>query len=134
MKWVELLLTVVREGLKEPISLEYLLPQPGKERDEIMAEVDKVALYHYKLKVLYEDKLRRRFGRANGQSQGDADDEATPALINGFVGDMTFDELVTCDAIDMTTEGTDEEGIGPRASLLEVKTSQMKVNLEDLVM
>jgi hypothetical protein len=40
MKWVELFLTAAREGLKEPISLEYLLPHSGKERDEIMAEVD----------------------------------------------------------------------------------------------
>jgi hypothetical protein len=29
-----------REGLKEPISLEYILPHSGKEHDEIMAEVD----------------------------------------------------------------------------------------------
>jgi hypothetical protein len=40
MKWVELFLTVAREGLKEPISLEYHLPHSGKERDEIMAEVN----------------------------------------------------------------------------------------------
>jgi hypothetical protein len=108
MKWVELFLTVVREGLKEPISLEYLLPHSGKERDEIMAEVDKVALYHYKLKVLYEDKLRRRFGRANGQPQADVDDEATQALVDGFVGEMNLGELVT-DDVDMATEATDEE-------------------------
>lgn len=40
MKWVELFLTVAHEGLKEHISLEYLLPHSGKEHDEIMAEVD----------------------------------------------------------------------------------------------
>lgn len=42
MKWVELFLTVAHEGLKERISLEYLLPHSGKEHNdhEIMAEVD----------------------------------------------------------------------------------------------
>ena len=92
MKWIELFITIVREGLKEPISLEYLLPHTGKERDEIMTEVDKVALYHYKLKILYENKLRRRFGRANGQSQAEAD-EATDTLVNGFVGEINLGEL-----------------------------------------
>ena len=107
MKWIELFLTIVREGLKEPISLEYLLPHTGKERDEIMAEVDKVALYHYKLKVLYENKLRRRFGRATGQSQAEAD-EATQTLIDGFVGDINLGEL-TNDTIDMEAEVSDDE-------------------------
>jgi len=109
MRWIELFLTVVREGLTEPISLEFLLPYTGKERAEIMAEVDKVALYHYKLKVLYEDKLRRRFGRATGQSQADAENDATQVLVNGVVGEISFGELVTGDAIDLAAEETDEE-------------------------
>ena len=107
MKWIELFITIVREGLKEPISLEYLLPHTGKERDEIMTEVDKVALYHYKLKILYENKLRRRFGRANGQSQAEAD-EATDTLVNGFVGEINLGEL-TNDTIDMEAEVSDDE-------------------------
>ena len=106
MKWIELFLTVVREGLKEPISLEYLLPHTGKEREEIMTEVDKVALHHYKRKLLYENKLRRRFGRANGQSQEDAD-EATQTLINGFVGEINLGEL-TNDTTDMGADGDEE--------------------------
>lgn len=109
MKWIELFLTIVREGLTEPVSLEFLLPHTGQERAEIMIEVDKVALYHYKLKVLYEDKLRRRFGRANGQSPADVEDEATQALVNGVVGEISFGELVTGDAIDLAAEETDEE-------------------------
>ena len=107
MKWIELFLTIVREGLKEPISLEYLLPHTGKERDEIMAEVDKVALYHYKLKVLYENKLRRRFGRATGQSQEEAD-EATQTLINGFVGEINMGQF-TNDTVDMEGEVSDDD-------------------------
>lgn len=113
MRWVELFLTLVREGLGEPISLEFLLPHTGKERADILAEVDKVALYHYKLKVIYEEKLRRRFGRAqvsNGQeNDADAEDEATQALVNGVVGEISFGELVQGDAIDLAAEETDEE-------------------------
>jgi hypothetical protein len=109
MKWIELFLTVVREGPKEPISLEFLLPHSGKERDDILAEVDKVALYHYKLKVLYEAKIRRRFGRADGQSEAEAEEESTQDLVNGLVGELNLGELVTSDNIDITAEVMDEE-------------------------
>ena len=127
MKWVELFLTVVREGLTEPVSLEFLLPYTGQERAEIMVEVDKVALYHYKLKVLYEDKLRRRFGRANGQSPADVEDEATQALVNGVVGEISFGELVTGDAIDLAAEETDEE----ESSSEESFSSEFETGSED---
>ncbi|KAF8812463.1 hypothetical protein BYT27DRAFT_7182909 [Phlegmacium glaucopus] len=126
MRWIELFLTVVREGLTEPISLEFLLPHTGTERAEIMAEVDKVALYHYKLKVLYEGKLRRRFGRATGQSQGDAEDEATQTLVNGVVGEISFGELATGDAIDLAAEETDEE-----SSSEESESSESETGSED---
>ncbi|KAF9534304.1 hypothetical protein CPB83DRAFT_781747 [Crepidotus variabilis] len=110
MHWIELFLTVIREGLGEKVSLEYLLPHTGKEREDILLEVDKVALYHYKLKVLYEDKLRRRFGRAQGaQSEADAEDDATQALVNGVVSEFNFGDLVSGDALDMAAEDTDEE-------------------------
>ena len=109
MKWIELFLTVIREGLGEPISLEFLLPHTGKERTDILKEIDAVALYHYKLKVIYEDKLRRRFGRAQGQqSDADAEDEATQALVNGVVGQISFGELIRGDADDLAAEQTDE--------------------------
>jgi len=109
MRWVELFLTVVREGLGDPISLEFLLPHTGKERTDILAEVDAVALYHYKLKVAYEDKVRRRFGKVQGQGDADAEDEATQVLVQGVVGEISFGELVTGDAADIAAEETDEE-------------------------
>ncbi|KAK7049515.1 hypothetical protein VNI00_005546 [Paramarasmius palmivorus] len=109
MKWIELFLTVMREGIGEPISLEFLLPHKGKERAEILAEVDKVALYHYKLKILYEDKLRRRFGRSQGQQDADAEDQATKALVDGVIGEISFGEVVQGDAIDVAAEETDSD-------------------------
>lgn len=109
MRWIESFLTVIREGLGQPISLEFLLPHTGKERADILAEVDQVALHHYKLKVLYEGKLRRRFGRARGQSDVDAEDEATQVLLNGVIGEISFGELIQGDADDVAAEETDED-------------------------
>jgi Domain of unknown function in PX-proteins (DUF3818) len=146
MRWIELFLTVMREGLGssphmpsgfdltmrtalgQPISLDFILPHAGtQERKDIMDEVDKVALYHYKLKVLYEDKLRKRFGRAsdagggaNDEASGfggtgvgkeaDAEDEAARALVEGVIGEISFGELVKADALDVAAEEDDEEG------------------------
>ena len=109
MRWIELFLTVVREGLGSPVSLEFLLPHGGRERMNIMNEIDEVARYHYKLKVSHEERLRRRFRRAQGQDNADAEDEATQALVHGVVGEINFGELVHSDALDLAAEVTDDE-------------------------
>lgn len=64
MGWIELFLGYARTGLETPLDLEVLLPAGGAERAAIMAEVDAVAQYHYKLKVAHEEKVRRRFASA----------------------------------------------------------------------
>lgn len=109
MHWIELFLTIVREGIGSSLSLEFLLPHMGKERDDIMAEVDKVALHHYKLKVAHEAKIRRRFRRMQESGGADVEDEATQVLVNGVVGEIDFGELVHGDAEDMAAEDTDED-------------------------
>ncbi|KAF6762614.1 hypothetical protein DFP72DRAFT_802386 [Ephemerocybe angulata] len=109
MRWMELFLTSIREGLGPPISLEFLLPHPGKERAEILTEVDKVALHHYKLKVLYEGKLRRRFGRAQADDGADAEDEAAKEMVNGVLGEINFGDIIQGDAVDLAAEESDEE-------------------------
>jgi hypothetical protein len=121
MRWIELFLTFVREGLGDPISLEFLLPHAGQERVDILAEVDKIAQYHYKLKVLYEHKIRRRFGRAQS-SEADVEDEATQALVNGVIGEISFGDLVTGDAIDLAAEESDEESSSDECSSSEYET------------
>jgi len=108
MQWVEMFLTVVREGLGDPLSLEFLLPHTGLERTNILSEVDEVAMYHYKLKVMYEDKLRRRFGNAQGQRDADAEDEATRTLVNNVLGEINFGELADGDALDVAAEESDD--------------------------
>jgi len=101
MKWSELYITFIREGLGEEISLEFLLPHTGKERANVLKEVDEVAMYHYKLKLAHEDKLRRRFGRAqNGAKGADAEDEAVKKLMDGVMRDLSVGELVRGEAED----------------------------------
>ena len=128
MRWIELFLTVVREGLGDPVSLEFLLPHTGKERTDILSEVDAVALYHYKLKVAYEDKVRRRFGKIKGGNDADAEDEASlQALVQGVVGEISFGDLVQGDAVDLAAEETDESD----ASSTEYETDSESDESED---
>ncbi|KAH8105826.1 hypothetical protein BXZ70DRAFT_886429 [Cristinia sonorae] len=109
MQWIELFLTLMREGLGEPISLEFLLPHKGAERDAIIKEVDDVARYHYKLKVAYEAKVRRRFGRTQGRTDADAEDEEVAQMVNGVVEDLSFGDLVKGDADDLAAAQTDSD-------------------------
>ena len=106
MKWIELFLTIVRDGIGDQTSLEFLLPHTGQEREAIMKEIDGVALYHYRLKLAHEDKLRRRFGRAQKQSEADVEDEATAALVQGVVNDISFGDLVDGEAEDLAAEAS----------------------------
>ncbi|OCB84820.1 hypothetical protein A7U60_g8040 [Sanghuangporus baumii] len=101
MKWIQLFISVFRDGFGEKISLEFLLPYSGPERVALMKEVDEVAVYHYKLKLAHEEKLRRRFGRAQGQSEADAEDEFAQQLVDGVVHDLSFGELVRGDVEEM---------------------------------
>ena len=110
MRWIELFLTLMRDGVGDRISLEFLLPHTGPEREDIIREVDAVALYHYKLKVAYEAKLRKRFGRTQGMNDADAEDEATAQLVNGVVRDLSFGDVVEGDADDLAAqEDADED-------------------------
>ncbi|KAF5363538.1 hypothetical protein D9756_000365 [Leucocoprinus leucothites] len=129
MQWVEMFLTVVREGLGDPLSLEFLLPHTGQARTDILSEVDKIATYHYKLKVVYEGKLRRRFGNAQGQQDADAEDEATRALVSGVLGEIDFGELAGGDALDIAAEESDEDS-GDDYTSSDYETGEEDVNSE----
>lgn len=109
MRWIELFLTLLRDGAGERMSLEFLLPHTGAERADILREVDAIALYHYKLKVAYEAKLRKRFGRTQGMGDADAEDEATAQLVNGVVRDLSFGDVVEGDANDLAAQEADED-------------------------
>ncbi|KAI9467206.1 hypothetical protein BJY52DRAFT_1142394 [Lactarius psammicola] len=108
MRWTERFLDVVRNGIGEPISLEFILPHAGEEHRAIMKEIDEVALYHYKLKVQHESKVRRRFGRAGGADVA-GEDPAMQDVVNGFMHDVSFGDLMREDAMDMAAEEEDSD-------------------------
>jgi hypothetical protein len=103
MHWIELFLDIVREGLGEPISLEFILPHTGDERRDTMKEIDEVALHHYKQKIAYESKLRRRFGRAGGADIG-GDDENAREIVGGLVRDVSLGDFMKGGMLDVAAE------------------------------
>ncbi|KIK68133.1 hypothetical protein GYMLUDRAFT_36970 [Collybiopsis luxurians FD-317 M1] len=131
MRWIELFLTFMREGLGQPISLEFILPHKGPERAEILAEVDKVALYHYKLKLLYEDKIRRRFGRTQARNDADAEDQVTKALVDGVVGEISFGDIVQGDADDVAAEDAEDDSEEEEEDEGEGSSTEYETDSED---
>lgn len=103
MHWIELFLDMVREGLGEPISLEFILPHTGDERRDTMKEIDEIALHHYKLKIAHESKLRRRFGRAGGADIS-GDDENTREIVGGLVRDVSLGDFMKGGMLDVAAE------------------------------
>lgn len=117
MAWIELFLSYARDGLPQPIDLEFLLPDSGPQRQQIMAEVDAVAQYHYRLKVAHEEKIRRRFEKGN--PAGDLDivtgieesDEAEilGTVMSGLHIDDTAVDMIDDDDSSDSDEDEDEE-------------------------
>ncbi|KIN93038.1 hypothetical protein M404DRAFT_17347 [Pisolithus tinctorius Marx 270] len=97
MRWIERFLTIARdgvgsgteiEGAARKISLETLLPAGDEERAAILEEVDRVARYHYALKVVHEERVRRQFWRSQAggeRGSGDDADAATAKEAEAFV-------------------------------------------------
>lgn len=131
MQWIEMFLTVMREGLGDPLSLEYLLPHSGKERSDILGEVDKVALYHYKRKMVYEDKLRRRFGNAQGHRDADAEEEATQVLVNGVLGELDLGNFADQDSVAEETDEDAEDEDGSSDYTTSEETSSGSFNTDE---
>ncbi|KAJ9110469.1 hypothetical protein QFC19_001595 [Naganishia cerealis] len=100
MTWIERFLAYARDGLHDKIDLEFLLPYAGEERLEILREVDAVAAYHYKLKLAYEEKVRRRF-----QKNAATDDEA--ALIDGMIASLNLNDTVVGEMEEVGEEDED---------------------------
>jgi hypothetical protein len=109
IKWTELVLTVMREGLAgDPISLEFLLPHTGQDRLNIIHDVDAFALYHYRMKLAYENKLRKRFGRLQ-KHDAEAEEDATQQMVDDVAGEFDFGELVSGDAHELQAENSEDE-------------------------
>ncbi|CAE6455627.1 unnamed protein product [Rhizoctonia solani] len=105
MKWIELFIGLMREGLGNSISLEFILPHAGgEERAQLIREIDSVALYHYKLKLAHEDKIRKRFGRsANANSSvEDQEEAAAQEFMADIARDMQFSDVLRGEAGEIT--------------------------------
>ena len=102
MSWIELFLNYARSGLDQKVDLEFILPHAGEERAAIMAEVDAIAQYHYKLKLAHEEKVRRRFQSSEGQT----DEEA--ALVGSVLISLNLDQAALGGAGDIADEEDDE--------------------------
>lgn len=96
MHWIELFLTFIREGLNpEGISLEFLLPHGGAEREEIFREIDSLIEYHRMLKIAHHERLRRRL--VKGEISGAAN-YITGASTVGSPGQVGFGGAPTREA------------------------------------
>lgn len=81
MRWIELFLNFIREGLNpDGITLDFLLPQGEDERQAIMQEIDAVIDYHRALKIAHHERLRRRL------IKGEAAGAASYTTGSGVVG------------------------------------------------
>lgn len=116
MAWIEIFLDFLRDGIPPQadggpirIDLDVLLPHSGPERLNILKEVDAIAVYHYKLKVAHESKIRRKFlrGTARGPDADglDADDEQ--ALIDSIVDGLSLGGTMAGDAAEIEEEDED---------------------------
>jgi len=108
MSWIELFLSYARDGLPAPIDLEFILPHAGPERVAIMAEVDSVAQYHYRLKIAHEEKVRRRFNKGVAEEDGQAVEEA--ALLDSVMASLSIGGTAANDVGELADEESDEEG------------------------
>jgi len=105
MKWIELFLTFIREGFKQPISLEFILPHSGEERAKMISEIDAITLYHYKQKIAYEEKLQRRFGK-EGEAHN-VDDQMASELLQGATGSFNIGEVMQEEAGEIAGESSE---------------------------
>lgn len=126
MAWIELFLGYARDGLPHPVDLEFLLPDSGPQRRAIMAEVDAVAQYHYRMKLAHEEKIRRRFEKdpagAGAPTDGfvmEESDEAelmSTVMANLNLDDTAIDLVDDDESSDESDDDEEEDGEDDRHS------------------
>jgi len=109
MNWIELFINFVRDGLLPPdsttsLSLDYLLPHAGNERQELLAEVDSLVEYHRKLKVAHHERMRRRLVRGEA-----TDKDGDAAFVEGVLQNLQLSDDMTAEIGDLTAQDSDEE-------------------------
>ncbi|GAA5856145.1 hypothetical protein JCM8547_003002 [Rhodosporidiobolus lusitaniae] len=103
MSWIELFINFVRDGLPSPVSLDFLLPVGGKEREDVLAEVDALVEYHRKLKTAHHERMRRRL--VKGQ---ELDKDADAAFVTGVMQNLHIGSVMD-DVDELAAEGSEDE-------------------------
>ena len=103
MAWIELFINFVRDGLPSPVSLDFLLPVGGQERQEVLAEVDAIVEYHRKLKLAHHERMKKRLVKGT-----DDDKDVDAAFVAGVMQNLHIDAVMD-DVHDVEAEESDDE-------------------------
>jgi len=103
MQWIELFVNLIRDGFPQQISLEFLLPHAGKEREQLMKEVDALVTYHRQLKVAHHERLRRRYMK--GETR-ETDEDTT--FVAGVMDNLNLSKMGN-DVDDLAAEDSEDE-------------------------
>lgn len=103
MSWIELFINFVRDGLPSPVSLDFLLPVGGKEREDVLSEVDALIEYHRKLKAAHHERMKKRM--VKGQ---ELDKDADAAFVSGVMQNLHIGGVMD-DVDELANEGSEDE-------------------------
>lgn len=103
MAWIELFINFVRDGLPSSVSLDFLLPVGGTEREEVLAEVDAIVEYHRKLKLAHHERMKKRLVKGD-----DLDKDVDAAFVAGVMQNLNLDGVMS-DVHDVEAEESEDE-------------------------
>lgn len=122
MKWIELFINFVRDGLPTSISLEFLLPHTGIQREEVMKEVDQIIEYHRKLKVAQQDKMKRKLLKGNSDANELAEKgDPESAFLNDMMDKLQVNPMLEDEFGDEESDEDEDEDEDEESSADEVE-------------
>ncbi|GAA5913550.1 PX domain-containing protein [Sporobolomyces salmoneus] len=107
MSWIELFINFVRDGLPSPVSLDFLLPVGGKEREEVLKEVDAIVEYHRRLKWAHHERMTRRMTKGK-ESERDVDAAFVSSVMENLHIGKVMDDVEDVEAEDESDEEEEE--------------------------
>ncbi|GAA5884933.1 hypothetical protein JCM16303_005354 [Sporobolomyces ruberrimus] len=108
MSWIELFINFVRDGLPSPVSLDFLLPVGGKEREDILKEVDAIVEYHRKLKLAHHERMTKRMTKGK-ESDRDVDAAFVSSVMDNLHIGSVMDDVNDVEAEDESSDEEEEE-------------------------
>ncbi|GAA5942680.1 hypothetical protein JCM1841_004150 [Sporobolomyces salmonicolor] len=103
MAWIELFINFVRDGLPSPISLDFLLPVGGQEREAVLREIDAIVEYHRRLKLAHHERMTKRLAKGR-ELERDAD----AAFVANVMDNLHISGMMD-DVNDVEAEGSEDE-------------------------